>query len=123
MIKVRRCHHQSQLPLPLASFGDALPVMAVSYVSAVVHQPQIASSVVQAVAVYMIAFFALLHPPAQDAFQDLSMQRDAFAAFAASSIKSVVAHRAMPRNSMPRSPGQVDIGCIDYGVFASGQFN
>ncbi len=53
MIKVRRCHHPSQLPLPLASFGDALPVMAVSYVSAVVHQPQIASSVVQAVAVYM----------------------------------------------------------------------
>ena len=80
------------MPLPLAGFGAALPVMAVSYVSAMVHQPQIASSIVQAVAVYMIAFFALLQPPAQNAFQDLSVQRDAFAAFAASGIKGVVAH-------------------------------
>jgi hypothetical protein len=97
--------------------------MAVSYVPAVVHQPQIASSVIQAVAVYMIAFFALLQPPAQDAFQDLSMQRDAFAAFAASSIKGVIAHRSMPRNGMPGPSGQVGIDRIDYGVFASGQFN
>jgi len=97
--------------------------MAVSYVSAVVYQPQIASSVVQPVAVYVITFFPLLQPPAQDAFQDLSMQCDVLAAFAASSIKCVVAHRAMPWNGMPGPPGQVDIGCIDYGVFASGQFN
>jgi hypothetical protein len=42
--------------------------MAISYVSTVVHQPKIASSVVQAVAVYMIAFFTLSELPAQKAF-------------------------------------------------------
>lgn len=97
--------------------------MAVSYVPAVVHQPQIASSVVQAIAVYMVAFFTLLQSPTQNAFQNLSMHRDAFAAFASSSIKGVVAHRAMPRNGMPGSSGQVGIDRIDYGAFASGQFN
>jgi hypothetical protein len=51
------------------------------------------------------------------------MQSDAFGNFAASSIKRVVAHRAMPGNGMPRSSGQVDICYIDYGTFASGQFN
>jgi len=91
-VLLRGGYHQSQLLLSFTGSGNALPVMAVSYVPAMVHQPQIASSVVQAVAVYMVAFFALLQPPAQNAFQDLSVQRDAFAAFAASGIKGVVAH-------------------------------
>jgi len=42
--------------------------MAISHVSAVVHQPEIASSVVQAVAVNMVTFFSLLEFPAQNAF-------------------------------------------------------
>jgi hypothetical protein len=37
---------------------NALPIVAISYVPAVVHQPKIASSVVQAVAVCMVAFFS-----------------------------------------------------------------
>jgi hypothetical protein len=42
--------------------------VAISYVSAVINQPKIASSVVQAVAVYMVAFFAFSDLPAQNAF-------------------------------------------------------
>jgi hypothetical protein len=38
--------------------------MAVSYVPAVVHESQITSSVIQAVAVYMVAFFAFSETPA-----------------------------------------------------------
>jgi hypothetical protein len=56
------------LPLSLAGFCSILPVVAISYVSAVVHQPQITSSIVQAIAIYMIAFFALAELPAQNAF-------------------------------------------------------
>jgi Ca2+/Na+ antiporter len=93
------------LPLPFAGFCNALPVVAISYVSAVVHQSQIASSVVQAVAIYMVAFFSLPKLPAQNAFQDLSMQRDVSGTFAASRIKRVVAYRTVPRNSMPRPSG------------------
>jgi hypothetical protein len=57
-----------QLPLPLAGFCSVLPVVTISHVPAVVYQSQIAPSVVQAVAIYMIAFFSILHPPAQNAF-------------------------------------------------------
>jgi len=56
------------LPLPLAGLCSIPPVVTISYVPAMVHQPQIAPFVVQAVAVYMIAFFATSHPPAQNAF-------------------------------------------------------
>jgi hypothetical protein len=57
-----------QLPLLLAGFCSVLPVVAISYVSAVVHHPKIASSIVQAVAVNMIAFFTLSKLPTQNAF-------------------------------------------------------
>jgi len=57
-----------QLPLSFAGFRRALPVVAISYIPAVVHQPQIASSIVQAVAVYMVTFFTHSKLPAQNAF-------------------------------------------------------
>jgi hypothetical protein len=56
------------LPLPFAGFCNALPVVAISYVSAMVYLSQIVSPVVQAVAIYMVAFFTLLKLPAQNAF-------------------------------------------------------
>jgi hypothetical protein len=61
-------HQQPQLPLPFAGFCNALPVVAISYVSSVVYLSQIASSVVQAVAIYMVAFFSFSQLPAQNAF-------------------------------------------------------
>jgi hypothetical protein len=56
------------LPLSFAGFRRVLPVVAISYIPAVVHQPQIASSIVQAVAVYMVTFFTRSKLPAQNAF-------------------------------------------------------
>jgi len=51
------------------------------------------------------------------------MQCGASGAFAASSIKGVVAHRSMPGSGMPRPSGQVGIDRIDYSALASGQLN
>jgi len=59
---------QAHLPLSLAGFCSALPFVAISHVPAVVYQSQIASSIVQAVAVYMVTFFTLSELPAQNAF-------------------------------------------------------
>ena len=45
-------HQQPQLPLLFCGFCSVLPIVSISYVSAVVHKSQIASFVVQAIAFY-----------------------------------------------------------------------
>ena len=52
----------------LAGLGNMLPAMTISDIPAMVHKPQIASVVVQAVAIDMITLFAFLQMPAQNAF-------------------------------------------------------
>jgi hypothetical protein len=48
----------------LAGLGNMLPTMAISDISAVIYKPQIVSSIVQAIAVYVVTFFALSELPA-----------------------------------------------------------
>jgi hypothetical protein len=93
------------LLLSFAGFCSVLPVVAISYIPAVVHQPQIASSIVQAITIYMVTFFALSKLPAQNAFYDHSMQCDVPGTFVASSIKRIVAYGTMSWNRVPGSSG------------------
>jgi hypothetical protein len=48
----------------LAGSGNMLPTMAISDIPAMVHKPQIVSSIVQAVAIYMITLFTISEMPA-----------------------------------------------------------
>ena len=52
----------------LYSLGNMLPAMIISDIPAMIHKPQIASVVVQLVAIDMITLFAFLQMPAQNAF-------------------------------------------------------
>ena len=47
-----------------AGLCDMLPTMTISDIPAMVHKPQIVSSIVQAVAIYMITFFTISEMPA-----------------------------------------------------------